>query len=44
MRWHHGSRVGYGEKGDIFGLEFLAERKSRLGRKRSASEVALAGD
>jgi hypothetical protein len=34
MRWHHGSRVGYGEKGDIFGLEFLAERKSRHGRKR----------
>jgi len=34
MRWHHRSRVGYGEKGDIFGLEFLAERKSRHGRKR----------
>jgi hypothetical protein len=26
--------VGYGEKGDIFGLEFLAERKSRHGRRR----------
>jgi hypothetical protein len=34
MRWHHGDRVGYGEKGDIFGLEFLAERKSRHGRRR----------
>ena len=32
MRWHRGDRVGHGEMGDIFGLEFLAERRSRSGR------------
>ena len=31
-RW--GNRVGYGEFGDIFGLDYLAERMSRLGRYR----------
>jgi hypothetical protein len=41
MRWHSGDRVTYGEHGDIFGLEFLAERKSRLGRRRG--KAALAG-
>ena len=34
MRWHSGKRIGYSEMGDIFGLEFLAERKSRHGRRR----------
>jgi hypothetical protein len=34
MRWHTGNRIGYSEMGDIFGLEFLAERLSRHGRKR----------
>lgn len=31
-RW--GGRVGYGEFGDIFGLDYLADRMSRLGRHR----------
>jgi hypothetical protein len=48
MRWHHGDRVGHGEMGDIFGLEFLAERKSRSGRlefppTRAAREEVIAG-
>jgi hypothetical protein len=34
MRWQRGDRAGYSEMGDIFGLEFLAERKSRHGRSR----------
>jgi hypothetical protein len=34
MRWHSGNRIGYSEMGDIFGLEFLAERLARHGRKR----------
>ena len=34
MRYQHGNRVGYGEFGDIFGLEYLAERMSRTGRQR----------
>lgn len=34
MRWQSGTRIGYSEMGDIFGLEYLAERKSRHGRKR----------
>lgn len=34
MRWQCGDKVGYSEMGDIFGLEFLAERKSRHGRSR----------
>lgn len=34
MRWQSGSRVTYGEKGDIFGLEFLGERMSRHGRAK----------
>jgi hypothetical protein len=29
MEWRSGSRVGYSEMADIFGLEFLAERLSR---------------
>ena len=34
MRWHLGDRVGYGEMCNIFGLEFLAARKSRHGELR----------
>ena len=34
MRYHWGDRVGYGEFGDIFGLDYLAERMSRTGRHR----------
>ncbi|MGE0233583.1 MAG: hypothetical protein AB7O39_00370 [Flavobacteriaceae bacterium] len=34
MRWQQGNRIGYSEMGNIFGLEFLAERKSRHGRER----------
>ncbi len=33
MRWQAGTRIGYSEMGDIYGLEFLAERRSRHGRK-----------
>jgi hypothetical protein len=40
MRWHSGDRIGYGEHGDIFGLEFLAERKARLGRRRARVSLA----
>lgn len=35
MRYQIGDRVGYAEQGDIFGLEFLAERMSRHGRNRT---------
>ena len=34
MRYQMGNRVGYGEVGDIFGLEYLAERMSFAGRQR----------
>lgn len=34
MRYQLGSRVGYGEFGDIFGLDYLADRMSRTGRHR----------
>lgn len=34
FRYHYGDRVGYGEMADIFGLDYLAERMSRHGRKR----------
>jgi hypothetical protein len=34
MRYTSGNRVGYGEFGDIFGLDYLAERMSRSGRHR----------
>ena len=34
MRYQCGHRVGYGEFGDIFGLDYLAERMSRTGRQR----------
>jgi hypothetical protein len=34
MRYQDGNRVGYGEFGDIFGLDYLAERMSRTGRHR----------
>ncbi len=34
MRYQCGHRVGYGEFGDIFGLDYLAERMSRTGRHR----------
>ena len=34
MRYQCGDRVGYGEFGDIFGLDYLAERMSRTGRQR----------
>jgi hypothetical protein len=34
MRYQDGNRVGYGEFGDIFGLDYLAERMSRTGRQR----------
>jgi len=33
-RYEHEGRVGYGEGADCFGLDFLAERLSSLGRKR----------
>ena len=32
FRYERGSAVGYGEMGDIFGLDYLAERMSRHGR------------
>jgi hypothetical protein len=34
FRYQHGSRVGYGEMGDIFGLEYLAEHLATTGTKR----------
>lgn len=34
MRYEHDGAVGYGEMGDIFGLDYLAERMSRSGRQR----------
>ena len=34
MRYRQGDRVGYGEFGDIFGLDYLSERMSRSGRDR----------
>lgn len=34
MRYRDGDRVGYGEFGDIFGLDYLADRMSRTGRHR----------
>lgn len=34
MRYQLGSKVGYGEFGDIFGLDYLADRMSRTGRHR----------
>jgi hypothetical protein len=34
MRYQLGSHVGYGEFGDIFGLDYLADRMSRTGRHR----------
>lgn len=33
-RYEHDGMVGYGETGDIFGLDFLAERMSKHGRNR----------
>lgn len=37
MRWRCGELTGYGEVGDIFGLDYLAERMSRAGRRRRAA-------
>src|SRR5690606_21047027 len=34
MRYQDGNRVGYGEFGDIFGLEYLGDRLSRHARQR----------
>ncbi len=34
MRYRDGDREGFGEFGDIFGLDYLAERMSRSGRQR----------
>lgn len=34
MRYQCGDRMGYGEVGDIFGLDYLAQRLSRAGRKK----------
>ena len=34
MRYHHDGRLGYGEQGDIFGLDYLSEHMSRHGRER----------
>lgn len=34
MRYQHAGRVGYGEVGDIFGLDYLARHMSRAGKKR----------
>jgi hypothetical protein len=34
MCYRDGDRVGYGEFGDIFGLDYLADRMSRTGRHR----------
>jgi hypothetical protein len=34
MRYQHGNRVGYGEFGDIFGLDYLGDRMSRTGRHK----------
>lgn len=36
FRYQVGDRVGYGEMGDIFGLDYLAERMSRHGRERQS--------
>ena len=33
-RYEYDGRVGYGEMGDIFGLDYLSEHMSRHGRKR----------
>jgi hypothetical protein len=33
FRYHWGDQIGYGEMADIFGLDYLAERLSRHGRK-----------
>jgi hypothetical protein len=33
-RYEHEGMVGYGETGDIFGIDFLAERMSKHGRQR----------
>ena len=33
MRYQHGNTVGYGEFGDIFGLDYLGERVSRSARE-----------
>lgn len=34
MRYEHDGRLGYGEMGDIFGLDYLGEHLSRHGRER----------
>ena len=34
FRYQHGSHVGYGEMGDIFGLEYLAEHLATTGEQR----------
>jgi len=34
LRYQDGTRTGYGEFGDIFGLEYLGDRLSRHGRQR----------
>ena len=34
MRYQCGTRIGYGEVGDIFGLDYLAQHMSRAGKKR----------
>ncbi len=35
FRYQQGDSVGYGEMGDIFGLDYLAERLSRHGREKA---------
>lgn len=36
FRYHWGEKVGYGELADIYGLDYLAEHRSRHGRAGSA--------
>ena len=42
-RYRDGDRVGHSMAADIFGLDFLAERMSRHGRKRAVPMPALGG-
>jgi len=33
MRYRYQDKTGYGEMGDIFGLDYLADKMSRAGRR-----------
>jgi hypothetical protein len=40
FRYEVNGRVGYGESADCFGLDYLAERMSALGRYRAGGPTA----